>query len=51
MGGVICLPKLMASTKDFIDSSTIRITSDILDVSDLTYTLHWATRNAELNNS
>lgn len=25
--------------------------SDILDVSDLTYRLHWATRNAELNNS
>ena len=46
-----CLPKIMASTKDFIESATIRTTSDILDVSDLTYRLHWATRNAELNNS
>jgi hypothetical protein len=46
-----CLPKPMTSTKDFIDSATIRTTSDILNVSDLTYRLHWATRNSELNNS
>ncbi len=44
------LPALMASTKGFVDSSTIRSTSDILDISDLTYRLHWAARNADLNN-
>ncbi len=45
-----CLPKLMAPTEEFVESSTIRSTSEILDISDLTYRLHWAARNAELNN-
>jgi hypothetical protein len=44
------LPKLMSSTKDFIESATIRTTGDILDQSDLIYRLHWATRQAELDN-
>jgi hypothetical protein len=44
------LPKLMSSTKDFIESATIRTTGEILDQSDLIYRLHWATRQAELDN-
>ena len=44
------LPKLMSSTKDFIESAAIRTTAEILDQSDLIYRLHWATRQAELNN-
>ncbi|NBP70068.1 MAG: DUF4272 domain-containing protein [Cytophagia bacterium] len=45
------LPKLMSSTKDFIESAEIRATGEILDQSDLIYRLHWATRQAELDNN
>lgn len=45
------LPKLMSSTKDFIESAEIRVTGEILDQSDLIYRLHWATRQAELDNN
>ncbi len=44
------LPKFMSNPKEYIKSATIRTTSEILDFSDLTYRIHWATRNAELNN-
>jgi hypothetical protein len=46
-----CLPKPMARTNDFINSATIRTISEILDIADLTYRLHWASRNSESNNS
>ena len=44
------LPKFMSDPTEFISTATIRPTSDILDFSDLIYRIHWATRNAELNN-
>ena len=44
------LPDFMTDTKDFVQSATIRNVSEILDLSDLTYRLHWATRHTELNN-
>ena len=40
----------MTDTKDFIQSASIRTVSEILDLSGLTYRLHWATRHTELNN-
>lgn len=45
------LPKPFTSTKAFIESATVRHISEILDVSDLTYRLHWATRQSTLTNS
>jgi len=44
------LPEFMTDTKDFVQSATIKSVSEILDLSDLTYRLHWATRHTELNN-
>ncbi|HKO79558.1 MAG TPA: DUF4272 domain-containing protein [Chitinophagaceae bacterium] len=44
------LPDFMTDTKGFIQSASIRTVSEILDLSDLTYRLHWATRHTELNN-
>lgn len=44
------LPKFLTDTKEFIDTAIVRPTTEILDVSDLIYRLHWATRNANLNN-
>ena len=44
------LPDFMTETKDFVQSATIRTVSEILDLSDLTYRLHWATKHSELNN-
>lgn len=44
------LPDFMTDTKDFIRTATIRTVSEILDLSDLTYRLHWAVRHTELNN-
>ena len=43
------LPELMSSTKDFVESASIRTIGDILDQSDLIYRLHWATRQAGLD--
>ncbi|SNR79511.1 protein of unknown function [Maribacter sedimenticola] len=43
------LPDFLEDPKEFIDSSIIRPTSEILDFSDLTYRLHWATRNSDLD--
>jgi hypothetical protein len=44
------LPDFLTNPKDFIENANIRPTTEILDVSDLVYRLHWATRNADLNN-
>jgi len=44
------LPKFLTDTKEFIETAIVRPTTEILDVSDLIYRLHWATRNADLNN-
>ena len=44
------LPDFMTDTKGFVQSAIIRDVSEILDLSDLTYRLHWATRHTELNN-
>jgi hypothetical protein len=43
------LPDFLGDPKEYIDTSEIRPTSEILDISDLTYRLHWATRNSEFN--
>jgi hypothetical protein len=40
------LPDFMTDTNEFIETSTLRTVSEILDISDLTYRLHWATREA-----
>jgi len=44
------LPDLMTDSKDFISSASLRPIPEILDLLDLTYRMHWAVRNAELNN-
>ena len=44
------LPKFITDTKEFIETAIVRPTTEILDASDLIYRLHWATRNADLNN-
>jgi len=42
------LPDFLQDPKEFIETSIIRPTSEILDISDLTYRLHWATRHSDL---
>ncbi len=44
------LPEFMIDTKDFVKCATIKSVSEILDLLDLIYRLHWATRHTELNN-
>jgi Domain of unknown function (DUF4272) len=44
------LPKFLTNPSEFIKTAIVRQTTEILDVSDLIYRLHWATRNADLNN-
>ena len=44
------LPKFLDDPKEFIENTKIRPTTEILDMSDLIYRIHWATRNADLNN-
>lgn len=44
------MPEFMVEPTEYISSATIRSTTEILDFSDLIYRIHWATRNAELNN-
>ena len=44
------LPDFMTDTKDFVKNATMKTVCEILDLSDLTYRLHWATRHTELNN-
>jgi hypothetical protein len=42
------LPDFMSDCNEFIEQSEIRTKSEILDISDLIYRLHWATRENEL---
>jgi len=44
------LPDFLSNPTEFTENVTIRPTSELLDISDLTYRLHWAVRNTELNN-
>lgn len=44
------LPGLFEDPREFIQNATTRPTTEILDVSDLIYRLHWAARDADLNN-
>ena len=44
------LPDFLSNPIEFTENVTIRPTSELLDISDLTYRLHWAVRNKELNN-
>ena len=49
---LVCLiPKFKQTTSDFINSANVRTTSEILDMSDLVYRLHWATRQERNGNS
>ena len=43
------VPDFMADTNEFVETATLRPVSEILDISDLTYRLHWATRQADLD--
>jgi Domain of unknown function (DUF4272) len=43
------VPKLWGPTKDFINTASVISTSEILDMSDLIYRLHWATRQFQLS--
>lgn len=42
------LPEFLSDPKDFIKNVAIRPTTEILDILDLTYRLHWAARDANL---
>lgn len=42
------LPGFLAPTKEFIETATTRSTAEILNMSDLIYRIHWATRQAIL---
>ncbi len=44
------LPKFLSDPSEFIKTSIVRPTTEILDIADLIYRLHWAARNANLNN-
>lgn len=44
------LPEFLTNAREFIENANIRPTTEILDISDLMYRLHWTTRNADLNN-
>lgn len=44
------LPEFLTDPTEFIKNANVRQTTEILDQSDLIYRLHWATRNANLNN-
>ena len=43
------VPSPRDSTTDFIENAKLRSISDILDVSDLMYRAHWATRDSGIN--
>jgi hypothetical protein len=42
------LPEFLTAPKEFIETAIVRPKTEILDISDLTYRLHWATRDADL---
>lgn len=43
------LPEFLTDPSDFISEAMVRPISAILDISDLVYRLHWATKSANLN--
>lgn len=43
------IPGFFTDPKAFIENAVVRPATEILDILDLTYRLHWATRNAGLN--
>ncbi len=43
------LPPYLEPTKKFIDDATLRTTEEILDKSDLIYRIHWAARQADID--
>lgn len=43
------LPEYLEDTSDFISTAKVRTNKEILDKSDLIYRLHWAVRQAELD--
>lgn len=43
------IPPFMESTKEFIETSAVRPITEILDIADLTYRLHWTTKHTQLN--
>ena len=44
------LPNFLTDPGEFIKNAIVRPITEILDLSDLIYRLHWAARNADLNN-
>lgn len=44
------IPDFLSAPNHFIETATVRSTSEILDISDLIYRIHWAARNAHLQN-
>ncbi len=46
---LLLLPELYASPVSFIEDATVRLVTEILDMLDITYRLHWAARDASLN--
>jgi hypothetical protein len=44
------MPKLGVSSREFIETARLRSTSEILDETDRIYRIHWAVRDAQLNN-
>lgn len=44
------IPEFFEEPELFVKNAIIRPTTELLDISDLTYRLHWATRNADLTN-
>jgi hypothetical protein len=43
------VPPYYESSASFVNTAKVRPLNEILDISDLTYRLHWAVRDAELN--
>lgn len=44
------MPDFMTKTEGFVKSAVIRSPTEILDLWDLIYRIHWAVRNVKLNN-
>ena len=44
------IPEFLTGTKEFVESAAIRSSSEILDLWDLIYRIHWAVNNVKLNN-
>jgi hypothetical protein len=50
-GTVNLIPGYMESGKEFINGAVIRKTTEILDASDLIYRIHWAIKQARIDNT